>query len=354
MSGPTPPISPPVNALIAQQAESLTRLDAAEASIAATAIDLAAKQPLDADLTAISGLTFSDDDFLQRKAGALANRTIAQVKTDLSLAGTNTGDQTNIAGNAAGSDADAAADLALHAAVTTGAHGIPDPSTLVVTSDARLSDARTPVAHNHSAADITSGTMDQARLGTGSGGAGAKYLADDQTYKAVTAAAADEWIRQAAARTLTNTTAVQKIFDSVANGTLTLATGVYSFKAMFGVTGMSGTSGNAQFSLLGAGTATLAAIIFGGVGIDSGGIGNVTTITGSASVTGSSGASALTAGTGTTMWFQVEGEFDCTVAGTLIPSIALVTAVAATLVAGSYFSCLRKAATGAVSFGNWS
>ena len=34
---------------------------------------------------------------------------------------------------------------------------------------------------------ITSGTVAQARLGTGSAGAGAKFLADDQTYKTVTA-----------------------------------------------------------------------------------------------------------------------------------------------------------------------
>lgn len=37
--------------------------------------------------------------------------------------------------------------------------------------------------HNHAASEITSGTIDQARLGSGSGGAGAKFLADDQTYK---------------------------------------------------------------------------------------------------------------------------------------------------------------------------
>ncbi len=57
-------------------------------------------QAWNTDLDAISALTPSNDDFLQRKAGAWTNRTIAQVKTDLSLSGTNTGDQTNITGNA--------------------------------------------------------------------------------------------------------------------------------------------------------------------------------------------------------------------------------------------------------------
>jgi hypothetical protein len=41
--------------------------------------------PSDADLTAIAGLSPSDDDILQRKAGAWVNRTLAQLKTDLSL-----------------------------------------------------------------------------------------------------------------------------------------------------------------------------------------------------------------------------------------------------------------------------
>lgn len=62
------------------------------------------KQAGDADLTTIAGLTTSDDDFLQRKAGAWANRTIAQVKTDLGLTGTNSGDQTiTLTGHVTGS-----------------------------------------------------------------------------------------------------------------------------------------------------------------------------------------------------------------------------------------------------------
>lgn len=40
-------------------------------------------QPLDPDLTAIGALAPADDDIIQRKAGAWANRTIAQLKVDL-------------------------------------------------------------------------------------------------------------------------------------------------------------------------------------------------------------------------------------------------------------------------------
>lgn len=42
-------------------------------------------QPLDADLTAIAGLSPANDDIIQRKAGAWTNRTLAQYKTDIHL-----------------------------------------------------------------------------------------------------------------------------------------------------------------------------------------------------------------------------------------------------------------------------
>lgn len=41
------------------------------------------KQDADADLTAIAALSPSNDDIIQRKAGAWTNRTISQLKTDL-------------------------------------------------------------------------------------------------------------------------------------------------------------------------------------------------------------------------------------------------------------------------------
>lgn len=44
-----------------------------------------AKQTSDSDLTAIAALSPTNDDVIQRKAGAWTNRTMAQVKTDLAL-----------------------------------------------------------------------------------------------------------------------------------------------------------------------------------------------------------------------------------------------------------------------------
>lgn len=56
-----------------------------ESKVTGLTSDLAGKQPLDSDLTAIAGLTPTNDDVLQRKAGAWTNRTPAQLKTDLTL-----------------------------------------------------------------------------------------------------------------------------------------------------------------------------------------------------------------------------------------------------------------------------
>lgn len=55
------------------------------ADLLTTAAAALAYQPLDTDLTAIAGLTPSNDDFIQRKAGAWTNRTIAQVQADLDV-----------------------------------------------------------------------------------------------------------------------------------------------------------------------------------------------------------------------------------------------------------------------------
>ncbi len=72
--------------------------DASKPVSTATQTALDGKQTLDADLTTIAGLTATTDSFMQAKASAWAARTVAQVKTDLGLTGTNSGDQTSIVG----------------------------------------------------------------------------------------------------------------------------------------------------------------------------------------------------------------------------------------------------------------
>jgi hypothetical protein len=62
-----------------------TDLAIAQADVSGLVTALAGKQPLDSDLTTFAGLTPANDDVAQYKAGAWANRTLAQLKTDLSL-----------------------------------------------------------------------------------------------------------------------------------------------------------------------------------------------------------------------------------------------------------------------------
>lgn len=65
--------------------------DNAKPISAAVAAALATKQGLDSDLTAIAGLSPSNNDFMQRKAGAWTNRTPAQAKSDLALTAADVG-----------------------------------------------------------------------------------------------------------------------------------------------------------------------------------------------------------------------------------------------------------------------
>lgn len=109
---------------------------------AALAAALAARQPIDSDLTAIASLTPTANDFMQYKSGAWANRTPAQAKTDLALAKGDVGlgnvDNTSDA-NKPVSTAQAAAD----AAVLVSANGYTDSqiSTEVTARNAAISGA---------------------------------------------------------------------------------------------------------------------------------------------------------------------------------------------------------------------
>lgn len=64
-----------------------------ESDVSGLVSDLAAKQPLDSDLTTIAGLTATTDSFLQSKASAWTTRTPAQVKADLAITASDVGAQ---------------------------------------------------------------------------------------------------------------------------------------------------------------------------------------------------------------------------------------------------------------------
>jgi hypothetical protein len=151
--------------------------------------------------------------------------------------------------------------------------------------------------------------------------------------------------------TLTSNANVQKLFNTPTNGALTLETGTYFFESLISLSSMSATSGNAAFSL--AGTATLGSILMSAEGVD-GATGAAAATSGSMAVTAATPASAVTAGTGTGLQLIVRGTFRVTVAGTVIPSIQLVTAAAAVVAVGSYFRCRRIGSATVTSVGQWS
>jgi hypothetical protein len=161
-------------------------------------------------------------------------------------------------------------------------------------------------------------------------------------------------IRAYATRTFTSNTTQQAIFNVPASGTLTLETGTYLFEGLIAMTSMSGTSGNGKFSLIGAGGATLGAILWQAYGND-----NAAETTGAA-VGGSwhiiatqTAANITTAATGTALCFLLKGTFEVTGAGTIIPSFAQTTAAAAVVSIGSYFMCERIGSTSMTSVGQW-
>lgn len=160
-------------------------------------------------------------------------------------------------------------------------------------------------------------------------------------------------IRADATRTFTSNTVQQAIFNSPAAGTLTLETGAYLFEAVIGLTATSATSGNVKFSLGGAGTGTLDAILYTIYGFDAAN-NTATTVSGLSEIVSTQvAANAVTAAVATVTTLQIRGTFEISVAGTLIPSLAQTTAAAAVVTIGSYFKCNRIGSTTAVSVGQW-
>lgn len=161
------------------------------------------------------------------------------------------------------------------------------------------------------------------------------------------------FIRADATRTLPNDANENAVFNSPANGRITLPTGTYKISGNVRISSMSATSGNALFDILGAGTATVASWLWSYYGID------VTDPSAAAAnlsahrVTQDTAASMVTATTGTAMAWQFEGTFEVTTAGTLIPSVDQVTAAAAIVSIGSYIKIDRLGDVNAISVGRW-
>jgi len=121
--------------------------------------------------------TLANNDFLVYTTNRWENKTPANARTALGLgtaATSNTGDfatASHVHGNITNAGAiGATANLPLitttSGVVTTGSFGTA-ANTFCQGNDSRLSDARTPLAHTHAAADVISGTFDIARIPTG-------------------------------------------------------------------------------------------------------------------------------------------------------------------------------------------
>lgn len=110
-------------------------------------------QPLDSDLTAVAALTPTNDDVIQRKAGAWTNRSIAQLKTDLAITES---DVSGLVSDLAAKEATANKAAASGYASLDGSTKVPiaqlptgsSSTTVAIGNDSRLSDARTPTAHH--------------------------------------------------------------------------------------------------------------------------------------------------------------------------------------------------------------
>jgi len=159
------------------------------------------------------------------------------------------------------------------------------------------------------------------------------------------------FIRCNATRTLPNDTNLNAIFNSPANGRITLEVGTYRFEMLGIITAMSATSGSALFNILGAGTATVGAWMWKLMGIDNSTPG--TSLDDDAQYLAVAASAVITAGTGTALRFSGWGTFEVTAAGTLIPSVDQVTAAAAVVSIGSYFMCERMGTENVVSVGQW-
>jgi hypothetical protein len=202
---------------------------------------------------------------------------------------------------------------------------------------------------------------DQRLLGRAAGSAGAaQEITVGDGFRLASGALDHDsyWIQLSADYTLSNSGSTQKLFNTTANGSISLPTGFYLFQAQIFISTMSATSGNAAFDPLGAGTAVISSApppFISGWGFDNNNAtDNTTTYTGSMStVLPPSISNMLTAGTGSQMQATIMGQLRVTTTGTLIPSIKLTTAAAAVAKAGTYFHIQRIGASGTYSAGGW-
>ena len=171
-------------------------------------------------------------------------------------------------------------------------------------------------------------------------------------------AVTEHFVCRSGTKTMTSNTSLQSLFGGGTGGLVTGSLQVdaattYFFEAQIRVTSMSATSGNFNYSTVGAGTATFTSVTWQAFGVDS-----TTQTAGIAAGTsthtaiGSTG-SIVTASTGTAATVFITGVFRVNATGTIIPSIALVTAAAAVINTDTWFRCYPVGTNTVISVGNW-
>lgn len=148
-------------------------------------------------------------------------------------------------------------------------------------------------------------------------------------------------IIQAATYTLSNVSTTQKLFDASYNGGAAgeipvSASTTYLFECNYYISSMSGTSGNAGFDVLGAGTATVTSVAWWVDARDA-----LASTPAGASKTFSPNTAETqnlaTASSATGMYVTITGVIRINASGTIIPSINLTNAAAAVVAVNSYF-----------------
>lgn len=154
--------------------------------------------------------------------------------------------------------------------------------------------------------------------------------------------------------TLTNSTALQKLFNASTNGALTVQANTnYDFECEFDITGLSASAHTIGFSLLGAGTAVFTSLKYKA---DSN-TGAAGTLAAWQSLISTVGTATVISASVTTTTFQafIRGTFRVNTGGTIIPSVQMNTAAAAAVVsANSWFKAWSKGTGNQTWIGNYS
>jgi hypothetical protein len=161
---------------------------------------------------------------------------------------------------------------------------------------------------------------------------------------------AEQIILLQSAYTLTSQTAAQKLFNTPANGQVTLTAGTYEFECFYYLSSMSSTSGSFGFAL--GGTATMTQF-FWSLAAKANPAATTTAANSTYNVTAAN--TALSAATVNTVGYaNISGIINVSVSGTVIPQVSLGVAAAAVVNIGAYFRIRPIGNTTVTSVGNWS